>query len=86
MEGGNGGEPLGFPTMARAGPLPARMARMAGFGRLVAPGMSRRINSPSRRGVTLSNCRNNFVTSFAPNSKPPRLRDGDEPPVRRTGQ
>jgi len=61
-------------------------ARVAVFGHLVTPGMSRRINSPSRRDVTLSNCRNNFVTSFAPNSKPPRLRRGDEPSVRCTGQ
>ncbi|MDW9248004.1 hypothetical protein C7S13_6370 [Burkholderia cepacia] len=36
------------------------------FDRFVMPGMSRRINSPSCRGVTLSNCRNNFVTSFVP--------------------
>ncbi|AFQ49854.1 hypothetical protein GEM_3463 [Burkholderia cepacia GG4] len=83
MEGGNGGEPLGFRTMSGAGSLPARIAVS---GHLAAPGMSRRVNSPSRHGVTLSNCRNNFVTSFAPNSKPPRLRCGDEPPVRCTGQ
>ncbi|VWB53086.1 hypothetical protein BAR24066_02424 [Burkholderia arboris] len=82
MEGGNGGEPLGFGTMSGAGPLPGRIAVS---GHLAAPGMSRRINLASRRGVTLSNCRNNFVTLFAPNSRPPRLRSGDEPPVRRTG-
>ncbi len=83
MAGGNGGEPLGFRTMPQAGASPARTAV---FDRFVMPGMSRRINSPSCRGVTLSNCRNNFDTSFAPDSKPSRLRGGDDPPVRRTGQ
>ncbi|QOH39940.1 hypothetical protein C7S14_0575 [Burkholderia cepacia] len=49
--------------MSRAAASPARTAE---FDRFVMPGMSRRINSPSCRGVTLSNCRNNFVTSFVP--------------------